>query len=104
MRINNNNNNNLIRQEIQDTEMMDENSLNGAQNINQNRATGDKISEDASNGNGNVQYTIPGIIHFIEHEWQRFQAERSQWDTDRAELQVNIPFLHKGRIIFTSKK
>jgi hypothetical protein len=28
-------------------------------------------------------------LHFIEHEWQRFQAERSQWDTDRAELQVS---------------
>lgn len=87
----------INRQDI-DTEMMDENSLNGAQNqigVGQNRVnnvgTGDKISEDANNGNAqNVQpqYTIPGILHFIEHEWQRFQAERSQWDTDRAELQV----------------
>jgi striatin 1/3/4 len=73
--------------------MMDENSLNGAQNVGQNRVNnvqGDK-AEDASNGNAqNVpQYTIPGILHFIEHEWQRFQAERSQWDTDRAELQVS---------------
>ena len=81
----------------QDNMMMDENSLNGAQNVGvgQNRVnnvvTGDKIVEDANNGNAqNVpQYTIPGILHFIEHEWQRFQAERSQWDTDRAELQVS---------------
>lgn len=78
----------------QDNMMMDENSLNGAQNVGQNRVNnvqGDKIAEDASNGNAqNVpQYTIPGILHFIEHEWQRFQAERSQWDTDRAELQVS---------------
>lgn len=79
---------------------MDENSLNGAQNVgvgqnrvnNNNAAIGDKIVEDANNGNAqNVpQYTIPGILHFIEHEWQRFQAERSQWDTDRAELQVSV--------------
>lgn len=81
----------------QDNMMMDENSLNGAQNVGvgQNRVNnvqGDKIAEDANNGNAqNVpQYTIPGILHFIEHEWQRFQAERSQWDTDRAELQVRI--------------
>lgn len=75
---------------------MDESSLNGAQNINvgQNRSlnqvTGGDKTDDANNGNAqNVpQYTIPGILHFIEHEWQRFQAERSQWDTDRAELQV----------------
>lgn len=74
-------------------DMMDENSLNGAQQnrVNNNTATGDK-SDDANNGNSqNIpQYTIPGILHFIEHEWQRFQAERSQWDTDRAELQVSV--------------
>jgi hypothetical protein len=86
----------INRQDI-DIEMMDENSLNGAQNVGvgQNRVsgvTGDKLSDDASNGNAQTvppQYTIPGILHFIEHEWQRFQAERSQWDTDRAELQVS---------------
>ncbi|XP_070499649.1 striatin-3 [Chironomus tepperi] len=92
----------INRQDI-DTEMMDENSLNGAQNqigVGQNRvnniATGDKVVEDPSNGNAqNIQpqYTIPGILHFIEHEWQRFQAERSQWDTDRAELQSKIAVL-----------
>lgn len=80
-------------------DMMDENSLNGAQqNVgvgqnrvnNNNAATGDK-ADDANNGNAQIpQYTIPGILHFIEHEWQRFQAERSQWDTDRAELQVSV--------------
>ena len=81
----------INRQDI-DIEMMDENSLNGVgQNRVNNAVTGDKIAEDASNGNATVppQYTIPGILHFIEHEWQRFQAERSQWDTDRAELQVS---------------
>lgn len=75
-------------------EIMDENSLNGAQNIGvgQNRnnpAANDKIDDANGNQNNVPQYTIPGILHFIEHEWQRFQAERSQWDTDRAELQVS---------------
>uniref|UniRef100_A0A1B0CHV4 Striatin N-terminal domain-containing protein n=3 Tax=Lutzomyia longipalpis TaxID=7200 RepID=A0A1B0CHV4_LUTLO len=32
-------------------------------------------------------YTIPGILHFIQHEWARFEHDRSQWDVDRAELQ-----------------
>lgn len=79
---------------------MDENSLNGAQNVGvgQNRslnpAAGDKIDDANGNAQNNVpQYTIPGILHFIEHEWQRFQAERSQWDTDRAELQSKIAVL-----------
>lgn len=35
------------------------------------------------------QYTIPGILHYIQHEWSRFELERSQWDVDRAELQVS---------------
>jgi Striatin family len=76
-------------------EIMDENSLNGqnigvGQNRSNNPAANDKIDDANGNAQNNVpQYTIPGILHFIEHEWQRFQAERSQWDTDRAELQVS---------------
>ena len=35
-----------------------------------------------------TQYSIPGILHFIQHEWARFEMERSQWDVERAELQV----------------
>ncbi len=35
------------------------------------------------------QYTIPGILHFLQHEWSRFEMERSQWEVDKAELQVS---------------
>jgi hypothetical protein len=34
-------------------------------------------------------YTVPGILHFLQHEWTRFDLERQQWETERAELQVN---------------
>jgi len=43
------------------------------------------------------QYTIPGILHFIQHEWSRFELERSQWDVDRAELQVSYPIIYFER-------
>jgi striatin 1/3/4 len=33
-------------------------------------------------------YTVPGILHFLQHEWTRFEVERQQWETERAELQV----------------
>ena len=36
------------------------------------------------------QYSMPGILHFIQHEWARFELERSQWEMDRAELQVTF--------------
>lgn len=38
-------------------------------------------------------YTIPGVLHFIQHEFSRFEIERSQWDVDRAELQAKIAVL-----------
>lgn len=37
-----------------------------------------------------VQYSIPGILHFIQHEWARFELERSQWEVDRAEFEVTF--------------
>ena len=33
-------------------------------------------------------YSIPGILHFIQHEWARFEMERAHWEVERAELQV----------------
>ena len=33
-------------------------------------------------------YTIPGILHFVKHEWSRFEKERAAWEVEKAELQV----------------
>lgn len=35
------------------------------------------------------QYTVPGILHYIQHEWARFEMERAHWEVERAELQVS---------------
>ena len=35
-----------------------------------------------------TNYTIPGILNFIKHEWTRFERERANWEVERAELQV----------------
>lgn len=37
-----------------------------------------------------TNYTIPGILHFIKHEWSRFEKEKANWEVERAELQVHI--------------
>ena len=37
-----------------------------------------------------MQYSIPGILHFIQHEWTRFEMERAHWDVEKAELQVDF--------------
>lgn len=51
--------------------------------------TGGNGQDDQNNKASPTQYSIPGILHFIQHEWARFELERSQWDVDRAELQVS---------------
>jgi striatin 1/3/4 len=43
--------------------------------------------------NQRIQYSIPGVLHFIQHEWARFEMERSQWEVDRAELQASYALL-----------
>lgn len=46
-------------------------------------AVGGVVNKDQS-----PQYTMPGILHYLQHEWARFELERSQWELDRAEYQV----------------
>ena len=41
-----------------------------------------------SSGPAGLQYSIPGILHFLQHEWARFEMERGQWEVEKAELQV----------------
>ncbi|KAM4637306.1 striatin-4 [Amazona ochrocephala] len=37
--------------------------------------------------------SLPGILHFIQHEWARFEAEKGRWEAERAELQAQVAFL-----------
>lgn len=72
--------------------------INNNNNINNNGGnlvTNNKVGEELNNVavNNVAQYTIPGVLHFIQHEWTRFELERSQWDVDRAELQARIAVL-----------
>jgi len=47
--------------------------------------------------NSGLQYSIPGILHFLQHEWSRFEMERGQWEVERAELNARIAFLQGER-------
>ena len=56
------------------------------------RPAGMGLSGSASSGPptgaAGMHYTIPGILHFLQHEWSRYEMERSQWEVEKAELQV----------------
>ena len=47
---------------------------------------------NGSGANNGLQYSIPGILHFLQHEWSRFEMERGQWEVERAELNVSKLF------------
>ncbi|CAH8681006.1 unnamed protein product [Schistosoma rodhaini] len=42
-------------------------------------------------------YTIQGVLHFLQTEWNRLEMQRSQWEVERAELQARIAFLQGER-------
>ncbi|XP_066517037.1 striatin-like isoform X2 [Hoplias malabaricus] len=58
---------------------------------------GGAVAERGASEAGRAQYCVPGILHFLQHEWARFEAQRSQWELERAELQAQVAFLHGER-------
>uniref|UniRef100_A0A3Q0QSJ8 Striatin 4 n=1 Tax=Amphilophus citrinellus TaxID=61819 RepID=A0A3Q0QSJ8_AMPCI len=48
--------------------------------------------QDAESG-----MTLPGILHFIQYEWGRFQAEKYRWEAERDELRAQVAFLQGER-------
>lgn len=40
-----------------------------------------------------VGLSLPGILHFIQYEWGRFQAEKCRWEAERDELRVTALFM-----------
>uniref|UniRef100_G1QRB0 Striatin-4 n=1 Tax=Nomascus leucogenys TaxID=61853 RepID=G1QRB0_NOMLE len=48
-------------------------------------------------GGGGGSPGLPGILHFIQHEWARFEAEKARWEAERAELQAQVAFLQGER-------
>jgi len=79
----------------------------GANNTPNNHQINNSTQGQGSNNQQNMQqkdennprnqYSIPGILHFIQHEWARFEMERSQWEVEKAELQARIAFLQGER-------
>uniref|UniRef100_A0A8C0H9H3 Striatin 4 n=1 Tax=Chelonoidis abingdonii TaxID=106734 RepID=A0A8C0H9H3_CHEAB len=51
----------------------------------------------AAAGTGPGELSLPGILHYIQHEWARFEAEKSRWEAERAELQAQVAFLQGER-------
>uniref|UniRef100_A0A6Q2ZJ15 Striatin N-terminal domain-containing protein n=1 Tax=Esox lucius TaxID=8010 RepID=A0A6Q2ZJ15_ESOLU len=46
---------------------------------------------------GDAGLSLPGILHFIQFEWGRFQAEKYRWEAERDELRAQVAFLQGER-------
>ncbi|KAK3093263.1 hypothetical protein FSP39_013411 [Pinctada imbricata] len=60
-------------------------------------AIGMMTKQQGDDSSPRPQYSMPGILHFLQTEWARFEMERSQWEVERAELQARIAFLKGER-------
>ena len=72
------------------SKMIDEGpgSLSGGQVGSMMSGPGMMTRQQQDESNQRPQYSMPGILHFLQTEWARFEMERSQWEVERAELQV----------------
>jgi hypothetical protein len=66
------------------------NALTSSSSSSTNQPNGTNGTSQNSSEKTTNNYTMPGILHFLQHEWNRFEYERQQWEIDRAELLVNI--------------
>ncbi|XP_071833496.1 striatin-3-like [Apostichopus japonicus] len=62
-----------------------------------NSSNFNSVQNKSEEGHSRPNYTIPGILHFIQHEWARFEMERAQWEVEKAEFQARIAFLQGER-------
>lgn len=50
---------------------------------------------------GDSGLSLPGILHFIQYEWGRFQAEKYRWEAERDELRVNLSIVSPASVRLT---
>ena len=40
-----------------------------------------------------ADYSLPGVMRYLQNEWQRNERDRIQWDLERAEMKVLLSWL-----------
>ncbi|KAI8875402.1 WD40 repeat-like protein [Backusella circina FSU 941] len=44
-----------------------------------------------------LEYTLPGVLHFLQAEWRRFEREKNEWAIEKAELKARVALLEGER-------
>ncbi|ORY76836.1 WD40 repeat-like protein [Neocallimastix californiae] len=51
----------------------------------------------ASSPNGIINYTFPGVLHYLQMEWRRYEKEKTEWEIERTDLKTRLSFLEGER-------
>lgn len=46
-------------------------------------------SNQETSSNGQPEYTLAGILHYLQSEWRRYERDRNEWEIERAEMRVS---------------
>ncbi|GMT10233.1 hypothetical protein PFISCL1PPCAC_1530 [Pristionchus fissidentatus] len=79
------------------SEVMSSNSMQSGGGNAANAAVNGQPAENEAPQRAQPPYTMHGVLHFVQHEWSRYEMERSKWEMERAELQARISFLQGER-------
>ena len=63
---------------------------NNSMNINSSNSNGLGASLSSTTNLERTNYTIPGILHYLQHEWNRYELDRQQWEVEKTELMVKF--------------
>ena len=44
-----------------------------------------------------LEYTLTGVLDFLQKSWVQFEVERARWNVERAELLVSAILFHSRR-------
>ncbi|KAL3115239.1 hypothetical protein niasHT_011282 [Heterodera trifolii] len=58
-----------------------------------NKENCDNNSTEAKQSSTMSPFSMPGVLHFLQQEWGRYELDRAQWEIERTELKARISFL-----------
>jgi len=43
--------------------------------------------------NGYANYSFPGVLHYLQMEWRKFEKEKTEWEIEKTDLKVISTFV-----------
>jgi len=47
--------------------------------------------------NGYANYSFPGVLHYLQMEWRKFEKEKTEWEIEKTDLKSRLSFLEGER-------